>query len=141
MVPRVIVFEAVANGEPPLAPTLAAHGCEVSPVTTAQCLADVLASGRHHAVLFAFHPDRSEDLAALRLLRHLEPLLPLIVVAIDSSLEVRRFIQTMRPIYFAARPVDGDELFEAVQSACVPREPRIAEVSPAAIRGAGRPPV
>ncbi|HVP15099.1 MAG TPA: hypothetical protein VMS88_06120 [Terriglobales bacterium] len=139
MVPRVIVFEAAANGEPPLAPTLAARGCEVSPVTTAECLADALASGRHHAVLFAFHPDRSEDLAALRLLRHLEPLLPLIVVAVDSSLEVRRLIQTMRPIYFAARPVDGDELFEAIQSACGPHEPPLADTSPGEIRCAERP--
>jgi len=37
---------------------------------------------------------------------------------------VRRLIQPLRPIYFAPRPVDAEELCEAVRDACgwPPRE-------------------
>ncbi len=120
MVPRVIVFEAAANGEPSLARMLAAGGCDVSPVATPGALADAVASGLFQAVLFALSPERSDDLVALRLLRRLVPDFPLIIVADDTSLEVRRLIQTMRPIYFAARPVEAEELCEAVRAACKP---------------------
>lgn len=120
MVPCVIVFEAAANGGPSLAQMLAAGGCEVCSTATTEALADALASRRHQVVLFALCPGRSDDLVALRLLRHLAPDCPLIIVAADASLEVRRLIQTMRPIYFAARPVDAEELCEAVHAACEP---------------------
>jgi DNA-binding NarL/FixJ family response regulator len=118
MVPRVIVFEAAANGEPPLSDLLATSGCVVCATSTTESLVDAAVSGLHQAVLFALSPGRPDDLAALRVLRRLAPDLPLIVVASDASLEVRRSIQPLRPIYFAARPVDADELCEAVHDAC-----------------------
>jgi DNA-binding NtrC family response regulator len=130
MAPRVIVFEAAANGEPSLAQVLVPHGCEVCQAATTESLADALASGRHHAVLFALCPDRSDDLVALRLLRHLVPEVPLIIVASDASLEVRRLIQNLRPIFFAARPVDGEELCEAIRAACEPARRECAAPAP-----------
>jgi len=120
MVPSVIVYEAGAAGESPLAGVLAAGGCEVCATSTTETLVNALATGRHHAVLFAFRPGRDDDLVALRLLRRLAPDLPLIVVASHASLEVRRLIQPLRPIYFAPRPVDPGELCEAVRDACGP---------------------
>jgi DNA-binding NtrC family response regulator len=120
MAPSVIVFETGANGEPPLAGLLAASGCDVCATSTTESLVDAVASGRHQAVLFAFRPERDDDLVALRLLRRLAPAFPLIVVASHASLEVRRLIQPLRPIYFAPRPVDPDELCEAVRDACLP---------------------
>ncbi len=120
MVPRVIVFEAAADGEPSLARMLTAGGCDVTAAATPGALADAVASGRHQAVLFALVPGRSDDLVSLRLLRRVAPEFPLIIVANDTSLDVRRLIQTMRPIYFAARPVDPEELCEAVRAACEP---------------------
>ena len=120
MVPSVIVFETGAYGEPLLAGLLATGGCEVCPTSTTEALADAVASGRHQAVLFALCPQRPDDLVALRLLRGLAPDLPLIIVASDASLEVRRLIQPLRPIYFAPRPADPEELREAVRSACEP---------------------
>ena len=125
MVPSVIVFEAGANGEPSLAGVLASGGCEVCAASTTEALVDAVASGRHQAVLFALCPERADDLVTLRLLRRLAPDFPLIVVASHASLEVRRLIQPLRPIYFAPRPVDGGELCEAVRDACV-RPPRAA---------------
>ena len=119
MVPSVIVFEAGTDGEPALADVLASGGCEVCATSTTDALVDAVASGRHQAVLFALHPSRPDDLAALRVLRRLAPDFPLIVVAGDASLEVRRLIQPLRPIYFALRPVDPEELCEAVHDACV----------------------
>ena len=122
--PRVIVFEAGPNGEPPLADVLTSGGCKVCATATTESLVDAVASGRHQAVLFALCPERADDLAALRLLRRLAPDFPLIVVASHASLEVRRLIQPLRPIYFAPRPVDAEELCEAVRDACgwPPRE-------------------
>ena len=118
--PSVIVFETGTNGEPPLAGLLATGGCEVCAASTTEALVDAVASGRHQAVLFALCPGRPDDLVTLRLLRGLAPDIPLIVVASDASLEVRRLIQPLRPIYFAPRPVDPEELREAVRSACEP---------------------
>ncbi len=121
MLPSVIVFEAaVTNGEPPLAGVLANGGCEVCSASTTESLVDAVASGRHQAMLFALCPGREDDLVALRLLRRLAPDFPLIVVASHASLETRRLIQPLRPIYFAPRPVDPEELCEAVRDACLP---------------------
>ncbi len=119
--PRVIVYEPVADGDPPLRDLLARSECQVFEACTADALVDAVGSGRHQVVLFAFSPDRPDDLVTLRLLRRLAADFPLVVVATDSSLEVRRLIQTMRPVYFAARPVDPDELCEALRDACLPR--------------------
>jgi DNA-binding NtrC family response regulator len=122
MVPRVIIFETGTNGEPPLAGVLASSGCEVCATSTTEGLVDAVASGRHQAVLFALRPERDDDLVALKVLRRLAPDLPLIIVASHASLEVRRLIQPLRPIYFAPRPVDAAELCEAVHDACVPHK-------------------
>ena len=119
MVPSVIVYEAGTNGEPPLAGVLGSGGCEVCAAATTEALVDAVASGRHQAVLFALRPGRDDDLATLRLLRRLAPDFPLVVVASHASLEVRRLIQPLRPIYFAPRPVDAGELCEAVRDACL----------------------
>ena len=138
MVPSVIVFENGTNGEPPLADLLAASGCDVCETSTTEALVDAVASGRHQAVLFAFRPERDDDLVALRLLRRLAPGFPLIVVASHASLEVRRLIQPLRPIYFAPRPVDPDELCEAVRDACLPPK-RESPAGQKAGAEAGRP--
>jgi DNA-binding NtrC family response regulator len=125
MVPSVIVFEAAANIESPLAGVLARGGCQVCVASTTESLVDAVASGRHQALLFAFCPERDDDLVTLRLLRRLAPDFPLVVVASHASLEVRRLIQPLRPIYFAPSPVDAGELCEAVRDACL-RAPREA---------------
>ena len=138
MVPSVIVFEAGTNGEPPLAGVLASGGCEVCAASTTEALVDAVASGRHQAVLFALCPERADDLATLRLLRRLAPDFPLIVVASHASLEVRRLIQPLRPIYFAPRPVDPEELCEAVRDACEPPKHKVP-AGPKPRRDAERP--
>jgi len=127
MVPRVIVYESPVDGEPPLSELVAAGGCEACTASTTEALVDAVASGRYQAVLFALCPGCADDLVALRVLRRLAPDFPLIVVASDASLEVRRLIQPLRPIYFAARPVAADELCEAVQSACLPARREVSE--------------
>jgi DNA-binding NtrC family response regulator len=120
MTPRVIVFEAAGDDRPLLADVLASGGCEIRSASTAEALVDGVATGRYQAVLFAFSSDRPDDLMALRLFRRLAPDLPLVIVSSDASLEVRRLIQAMRPVYFAVRPVEAEELCDAVRDACVP---------------------
>ena len=135
MTPSVIVFENGPNGEPPLADVLASSRCEVCAISTTEALVDAVACGCHQAVLFAFHPERDDDLVTLRLLRRLAPGFPLIIVASHASLEVRRLIQPLRPIYFAPRPVDAAELCQAVHDACV-RPTREVTVGPKPRRAA-----
>lgn len=134
MIPSVIVFESGTNGEPALADVLAGSRCEVCAISSTEALVDAVACGRHQAVLFAFHPEREDDLVTLRLLRRLAPGFPLIIVASHASLEVRRLIQPLRPIYFAPRPVDALELCEAVRDACV-RPTREVPAGPKPRRG------
>jgi len=136
MAPSVIVYEAAPNGEPSLAGVLEHAGCEVCATSTAGALVDAVASGRHQAVLFALCLEHPDDLVTLRLLRGLAPDFPLIIVASDASLEVRRLIQPLRPIYFAPRPVDPEELLDAVRSAC---EPHHRTEPPAVHGGRGAP--
>ncbi len=120
MKPSAIIFEACPGGAP-LAGVLEAAGCDTCAVSGTEPLVDAIASGLHQVVIFVLGPDRADDIVALHLLRRLAPDFPLIVVATDGSLEVRRLIQPFRPIYFAPRPVDPDELCEAVHDACAAR--------------------
>jgi DNA-binding NarL/FixJ family response regulator len=121
MKPSAIVFEASPGGLP-LSGVLAAGGCDICAVASTEALVDAIASGAHQAVIFVLGPDRADDMVALHLLRRLAPDFPLIVVGSDGSLEVRRLIQPFRPMYFAPRPVDPEELCEAVHDACAARK-------------------
>lgn len=122
MEPRVILYEAAANGEPSLMPLLPACGCQAVATSTAEALMDAVTRDPQQVVLFALDSGRPDDLVTLRVLRRVAPELPLVIVATAASLEVRRLIQTLRPVYFAVRPVDAEEMHDALCAACP--EPR-----------------
>jgi DNA-binding NtrC family response regulator len=130
MEPRVILYEPATNGEPSLMTLLPACGCKALATATAEELVDAVTRDPSQVVLFALAPDRPDDLVTLRLLRRVAPDLPLVIVTTEATLEVRRIIQTLRPGYFSVRPVDAEELHDALCAACPdPRKER---------RGTGR---
>ena len=73
------------------------------------------------AVIYALRADCREDLGVLRLLRRAAPLVPLVLLAAEDSLETRRVTQTLRPIYYAVCPVDAAELRDVLHTALTRR--------------------
>ena len=61
--------------------------------------------------------DKGNDLGLLRLVRRAAAELPLVLLARDDSLAVRRELQYFNPIYYAVWPPDPIELREAVCAA------------------------
>ena len=58
-----------------------------------------------------------EDLIVLELFRRAAPGVPLILVASEGSLETRRLVLGLRPMYYMVGPVEAAELGEAVTAA------------------------
>ena len=73
--------------------------------------------GNVEALVFALCDDKGQDLGLLRLVRRAAPELPLVLLAKDDSLSVRRELQYFNPIYYAVWPVEPAELREAVIAA------------------------
>jgi len=78
-------------------------------------LFDSLCIRRPDVVVYVL-TDLPSDLAILSLLRRVSASLPIVLVGDPSSLEARRSIQDVRPIYFGVLPLDPCELVNAVRS-------------------------
>ena len=134
MEPRVILYEPATNGEASLMTLLPACGCQALATATAEQLVDAVTRDPSQVVLFVLAPDRPDDLVTLRLLRRVAPGLPLVIVAAEATLEARRVIQDLRPVYFAVRPVDTEELHDALCAACPdPKKERRGRTRPARV--------
>lgn len=68
-------------------------------------------------LVFELAEDPANDLAFLKLIRRLYPILPLVVLGHGGRLGVRRVVQSLNPVYFGVIPVDGIEIEEAVTAA------------------------
>jgi DNA-binding NtrC family response regulator len=84
-------------------------------------LLEGLMARRPDAVVYVVRPDCPQDLAVLQLLRRMAPALPIVVLSHQASLDLRRTVQNMRPIYYADVPVDATEIRAAVHSALARR--------------------
>jgi DNA-binding NarL/FixJ family response regulator len=76
-------------------------------------------------LIYAVDPARDWECAALRMVKRLHPLLPLVVVTSDGSVDERLRFDPLRPAYVAVDPVDPDELADAVH-ALIGRDMRCA---------------
>ncbi len=132
MEPRIIVYESAATADPPLRSLLPDCGCRPVGVDSAEALLDEVTHGLPRLVIFSLAPGAQDDLVALRLLRRVAPDLPLVIVASEASLEVRRLIQTLRPVYFAVLPLDPEEIREVILASCP--DPRKAQAAATAVR-------
>ena len=74
-------------------------------------------SHRADAVVYVLRSNGPQDLAVLQLLRRFAPSLPIVVVALETSLAQQRIVQDLRPVYYTVAPVDAAEIRSAVESA------------------------
>jgi DNA-binding response OmpR family regulator len=114
-VPRIVVQAAEEN--PPVLTMLASEGFELVACADGQALLEEVMHRQPDAVIYALGADCREDLGVLRLMRRAAPDVPLVLLACDGSLDTRRSLQSLRPIYFAVSPVDDAELRDVVRSA------------------------
>lgn len=68
-------------------------------------------------LVFELADDPANDLAFLKLVRRLYPLLPFVILGHGGRLGIRRLVQGLNPVYFGVVPVDGPEIEEAVSAA------------------------
>jgi hypothetical protein len=68
-------------------------------------------------LVFELADDPANDLAFLKLIRRLYPILPLVILGQGGRLGTRRLVQGLNPVYFGVVPVDGVEIEEAVTAA------------------------
>lgn len=116
--PRVLMVVAAAPMDPSVPELLAEdEGLELVSCPDARGLLEQVMLRAPDVVIYALRPDCREDLGVLRLMRHVAPDVPLVILAGEDSLETRRVTQNLRPIYYAVSPVDGAELREVVRAA------------------------
>ena len=133
---RVVVYEAsCAEGRPSVA-SLADQGFELIDCADARSVLEQVVQGHVDALVFALCDDKGQDLGLLRLVRRAAPDLPLVLLARDDVLSVRRELQHYNPVFYADWPPDPVELREAV-SAAVLKGARRPKASPSAERYRG----
>jgi len=116
---RVVIYEPACTEDRPLTESLAGQGFELVPCTDARTVLEEVVQGHADALVFALgDPNGADgDLGVLRLVRRAAADLPLVLLARDDSLAVRRELQYFNPIYYAVWPPDPIELREAVCAA------------------------
>ena len=114
---RVVIYEAhCAEGQPSQA-ILANQGFDLIECADARSVLEQVVQGHVDALVFALCDDKGQDLGLLRLVRRAAPELPLVLLAGDDSLAVRRELQYFNPIFYAVWPPEPIELREAVCAA------------------------
>ncbi len=114
---RVVIYEARCAEDRPLVDSLAGQGFELVACQDARSVLEQVVQGHVDALVFALCDDKGQDLGLLRLVRRAAADLPLVLLAKDDSLAVRRELQYFNPIYYAVWPADPVELREAVSAA------------------------
>ena len=132
----MLLYESSGDADSLMA-LLPACGCVAVKVATTEALLEEVSARAPSVVLFSLAPGRQDDLVALHFLRRVAPDLPLVIVAGEATLEIRRAIQALRPVYFAVRPVEAAELHDALCAACPPQADR-APRSRTGTRAGGR---
>lgn len=84
-------------------------------------LIERLVEHRPDVLIYTLRRQQPEDLAVLQLVRRQVPDLPVVLVADEGSLHTEKLVRELRPVYYAVRPVEGDELRQAVAAALARR--------------------
>jgi len=124
VVPRVIAYECCLGDGPPLHELLESEGYDLVAFREGEGLLEAAVERPADVVVYEFDPDRQGELGQLQLLRRVAPAVPLILLSCRGSLELQRLLQALRPAYYAIRPLDTDELREAVRSVLERRRSR-----------------
>ena len=111
----VIVCGCCFAPDDPGVERLMAHGLTVQRCTAEENLLDQVIQFRPRAVVY--HVLSAADLGILRLLRRIDPRLPLILVTEPVGVPEQRELQSVRPTFVAVAPVETEEIVQAVESA------------------------
>jgi len=112
--PRVLVFGSFWAPDDEAMEQLDRLPCTVVRCQDLHVLLEAMVHRAPAAVVFELRKERPQDLGALHLIRRALPRVPLIVVADEDSLELRRRVQVLQPTYYAVRPLDRAEIAEAL---------------------------
>ncbi len=126
ILPRIIVYECCPSGDDHVQSLLEGQGYDLVPCHDGEALLEAAVERRADVVVFELKSECQTDLGLLQLLRRVAPVVPLILVASNGSLETQRLVQELRPMYYAVIPVESAELRDAVRSAIERRGRRSA---------------
>jgi DNA-binding NarL/FixJ family response regulator len=115
--PRVLVFGALLAPDHEAVDAFGRLSYDVVPCADHHALLEAMVQRSPAAVVFELRGECPQDLGVLHLVRRALPRVPLIVVADSDSLDLRRRIQALQPTYFAVRPLEADEVAEALTDA------------------------
>ena len=101
-----------------------ARGIEVVSCPNSQSLLEAVLRQTPTALVYALRPHSGEDLGVLHLVRRAAPELPIVLLAAEGSLDTRKLVQDLRPVYYGVCPVETLELRDAVGAALA--RPRVA---------------
>jgi DNA-binding NarL/FixJ family response regulator len=115
MTPSIIICGCCIAADDPGIGRLRRKGWSVRRCSPEENLLDQVIQFRPRAVVY--HVRSSADLGILRLLRRIDPALPLILVTQLVELAEQRLLQSVRPTFVAVAPAEADEIVQALENA------------------------
>ena len=115
--PRVLLCERDPAGVWPIDSALRSLGIEPVKCRDPRALLEEAVRRPPGVVICELLPCVSEDVAVLELFRRVAPAVPLILITAEGSLETRKLVLGLRPMYYMVGPVEAVELGEAVRAA------------------------
>jgi len=109
------------RGDDPVCSALRLEGVRLLHCENRDLLLEQLVQHRPDVLIYTLRAHQVTDLAVLQLVRRLVPDLPVVLVSDESSLHTEKLVRELRPVYHAVRPVEAEELREAVQAALTRR--------------------
>jgi len=113
---RIVVCDPLHDGCDEACQSFAGDGLEFENVEDGERLLEAVIAHPPDVVIYCLRPDIDADLAVLHLFRRVAPDAPLILLARDGTLDTRKAVQSLRPLFYAVAPFDTDELKDVVRS-------------------------
>lgn len=115
--PALVFCLCSQRGDDSVCPALRLEDVRLLHCENRDLLLEQLVQHRPDVLIYTLRPRHATDLAVLQLVRRLVPDLPVVLVSDESSLQTEKLVRELRPVYHAVRPVEADELREAVRAA------------------------
>ena len=94
-----------------------ARGIDVVTCATSHALLEEVLQHAPAVLVFALRADPGEDLGVMHLVRRVVADLPIVLLAAEESLDTRKVVQQLRPVYYGVCPIETAELRDAVSAA------------------------
>lgn len=123
---RIVMFDPLHDGCDEACRSIAGDGLQFESCDDSERLLETVIAHPPDVVIYCLRPDIDADLAVLHLFRRVAPEAPLILLARDGTLDTRKAVQALRPLFYAVAPFDTDELRDVVQSVFARHRRRVA---------------